>query len=224
MGVLSDCVIEHDGVLVDYIGDELFAMWGAPVEQSGHETLACRAALDMIEQLSVLNRKWGDELGEPMGIGVGINSGVARVGNMGSQRKFKYGPLGNTVNLASRVQGATKYAKSSVLITGATAAQLDAEFATRRLCRVRVVNIANPVDLYELTREEDGRWSELKRRYESALKAYEDEELLNATKILGNLVADYPDDGPTQLLLSRAVNAVVHSDDEFDPVWSLSEK
>ena len=199
-------------------------MWGAPVEQPGHEILACRAALDMIQQLSVLNDRWQGELGEPMGIGIGINSGIARVGNMGSQRKFKYGPLGNTVNLASRVQGATKYAKSDVLATGATASKLGPEFATRRLCRVRVMNIAHPVDLYELTRKDDERWLGLKRRYESALQAYENEDLLNATRILGNLVADYPDDGPTQLLLSRAVNAMVHSDDAFDPVWSLSAK
>jgi adenylate cyclase len=101
---------------------------------------------------------------------------------------------------------------------------LGPEFATRRLCRVCVVNIAHPVDLYELTRREDEKWLELKRRYESALQAYENEDLLAATRILGNLVADYPDDGPTQLLLSRAVNAVVHSDDEFNPVWTLSAK
>jgi adenylate cyclase len=224
MGVLSDCVIRHDGVLVDYIGDEIFAMWGAPVEQPDHEILACRAALDMIQRLSLLNDRWRDELGEPMGIGIGINSGVARVGNMGSQRKFKYGPLGNTVNLASRVQGATKYAKSDVLVTGGTASKLGSEFATRRLCRVRVVNIASPVDLYELTRTEDERWSELKRRYEASLRAYENQDLLTATKILGNLLADYPHDGPTQLLLSRAVNAMVHSDEEFDSVWTLSAK
>ncbi len=63
-----------------------------------------------------------------MGLGIGINTGVARVGNTGSQHKFKYGPLGNTVNLASRVQGATKYLKCRLLVTGSDAAKLDDEF------------------------------------------------------------------------------------------------
>ena len=148
MGTLSDCVRAQGGVLVDYIGDELMAMWGAPEEQPDHARRACRAALDMLARLPELNERWQAVLKEPMDIGIGINTGPARVGNTGSQHKFKYGPLGNTVNLASRVQGATKYLKCRLLITGATQAKLDQSFATRRLCRVRVVNIAEPVALY----------------------------------------------------------------------------
>ena len=126
------------------------AMWGAPEKQPDHAKLACTAALVMQGQLPKLNERWQAFLGEPMGLGIGINAGVARVGNTGSQRKFKYGALGNTVNLASRVQGATKYLKTGLLIAGSVHAQLTAEFDTRQLCRARVVNIAEPVDLYEL--------------------------------------------------------------------------
>ena len=150
MGALSDCVRSHKGVLVDYIGDELFAMWGAPEEQPDHASLACQAALDMLAQLPRLNESWQPILGEPMDLGIGINTGVARVGNTGSHHKLKYGPLGNSVNLASRVQGATKHVKCRLLITGATRQRLKDSFATRRLCQVQVVNIAEPVTLYEL--------------------------------------------------------------------------
>ena len=80
-----------------------------------------------------------------MNLGIGINSGPASVGNTGSTYKFKYGPLGNTVNLASRVQGATKYLKARLLVTGATRAVLGTAFAARKLCSVHVVNIAEPV-------------------------------------------------------------------------------
>ena len=130
MGVLSDCVLAPRGVLVDYIGDELMAMWGAPEEQPDHANRACRAALDHAwTSFPALNERWQAELGEPMDVGIGINTGMARVGNTGSQPcKFKYGPLGNTVNLASRVQGATKYLKSRLLITGRTQAKLDGSF------------------------------------------------------------------------------------------------
>ncbi len=142
MEVLSDCALSHRGVVVDYIGDELMAMWGAPEKQADHAKLACEAALAMQEQLPKLNERWQSFLGAPMGLGIGMNSGVARVGNTGSQRKFKYGPLGNTVNLASRVQGATKYLKTKLLITGSVQAQLGPEFDARQLCKARVVNIS----------------------------------------------------------------------------------
>ncbi|MDA1051857.1 MAG: adenylate/guanylate cyclase domain-containing protein [Planctomycetota bacterium] len=223
MEEFSECIQRFNGVLVDYIGDEVIAMWGAPVETPGHETLACQAALEMVKKLVPLNERWANELGEPVSIGVGINSGLARVGNTGSSRKFKYGPLGNTVNLASRAQGATKHLKSKILITGQTAAKLGPEINRRRLSQVRVVNIETPVDLYEIVAVADKPWCELRDRYETALDAMERKEFFIATKHLGNLVADYPNDGPSQLLLSRAVNALISRDD-FDHVWELESK
>ena len=150
MGTLSDCVSNHQGVLVDYIGDELMAMWGAPEQQPDHARRACLAAIDMIEQIPILNERWAAILEEPFDLGIGISSGPVRAGNMGSHRKFKYGPLGTTVNLASRVQGATKYFKSRLIVTGATADALGDDFLMRRVADVRVVNLEQPVRLYEL--------------------------------------------------------------------------
>ena len=96
----------------------------------------------MRDGLPELNRRWENRLGKAIGLGIGINSGPALVGNTGSHKKFKYGPLGHTVNLASRVEGATKHLGVSVLITGWTRALLGETFATRRLCRARVVGIS----------------------------------------------------------------------------------
>jgi adenylate cyclase len=220
---LSECVQRFEGVLVDYIGDELIAMWGAPVDRDDHAKLACHAAVAMISKLEELSKHWIDELGENIHVGVGISSGIARVGNTGSKRKFKYGPLGNTVNLASRVQGATKHLKSSILITGDTVAHLGPEIERRHLARVRVVNIEQPVDLYELVAVADQDWCQLRDRYEEALGHLERSEFLLATKCLGNLVAEYPNDGPTQLLLSRAVAALI-SPEDFDFVWAFESK
>ena len=150
LSTLSDCVLAHDGVVVDYIGDELLAMWGAPEPQPDHAERACRAAIEMMGCLTALNERWQGPLGEAMGFGIGVNTGIARVGNTGSRRKFKYGPLGDTVNVASRVQGASKYFKSSLLITRATRDRLGPEFQARRLGNARVVNIAEAIALFEL--------------------------------------------------------------------------
>ena len=95
-----------------------------------------------------------------MRLGIGINTGKARVGNTGSKHKFKYGPLGHHVNLASRVQGATKYLLQLLLVTEFTRAQLGNDFELRRLCQVRVVNIVSAVALYELAPPNLPGWPE----------------------------------------------------------------
>ena len=223
MGVLSDSVLDHQGVLVDYIGDELMAMWGAPTEQPDHATLACRAALDMLEKLPEMVERWEPILGEEFDLGIGINTGTARVGNTGTIRKFKYGPLGTTVNLASRVQGTTKHFKARLIITGQTKASIEETFRTRRLGKVRVVNIFEPVELYELVANDCCDWPTLKSGYESALTHFEAGHFRPAAELLSNLQVKYPSDGPSLILLARVVNALCERE-TFEPVWTLGTK
>ncbi len=224
MGVLSECVLAHKGVLIDYIGDEVIAMWGAPKEEPEHAKLACRSALDMIATLPEMSARWQAVLGEPIDVGIGVNTGTAQVGNTGTHRKFKYGALGNTVNLASRVQGATKYLKTGLVVTGTTQAQLDDTFASRRLCTVGVVNINRPVELYELVASGQPGWDDLKREYEAALARFEAKDFGGAAQLLGNLLPVYQGDGPTLVLLSRVVQCLIEEPTAFDPVWRLSSK
>ena len=229
MAALSDCVSRAEGVLVDYIGDELLAMWGAPFKCPNHAELACRAALDMHSQLAVLNARWRDRIDAETDVGIGVNSGPAFVGNTGSHRKFKYGPLGNAVNLASRVQGATKQVKATAVITNYTRSAIDpavlsGDLRTRRLCRVRVVNIKEPVDLFELVLNPDEDWTSLQTRYERALDDFDASNFGAATRQLGNLLSDYPNDGPTLRLLSRSVNALANGPDGDHPLWEFGSK
>ena len=200
----SACVTRHEGVLVDYIGDELMAMWGAPADQPDHAVLACQAALEMLAALPALNTEWEAQIGHRTQVGIGINSGWANVGNTGSKQRFKYGPLGPTVNLASRVQGATKYFRSSLLITRATRDQWDDHLPTRRLGQVKVINMGEPVELYELPRDEDDRWAELCRVYEEALTAFENQQCDDTASLLGTVLQSFPDDRPSLMLLARA--------------------
>lgn len=233
MEKLSDCVLKHDGLLVDYIGDELMAMWGAPKDNDDQALLACRAALAMQEAVPEINAVWQPRTGVPMGVGIGINTGKATTGNTGSKYKFKYGPLGNTVNLASRVQGATKYLKASILVTESTFERLPATFNARRLCSVRVVNIQEPVCLYELAEPARirGDWNDLRSRYEQALKEFEDRNFHHAAALLGNILTDYPGDGPDHpgdgpslVLLKRAVDGLIEKELPGHPVLELGGK
>lgn len=225
MGEFSSVVIDHGGVLVDYTGDELLAMWGAPNEQPDHAELACRAALGIRRSLPALNEKWREIVGAETEVGIGINSGDALVGNVGTHRKFKYGPLGTVVNLASRVQGATKFLHSPLLISGETATRVCDRFSTRRLCRVRVQNIRVPVELHELhesciTSEQ----AKLARLYEEALAAYERQDFSLASGKVSAFLKESPSDGPALLLQKRLGEDTTGSAAPFDPVWSLPGK
>jgi adenylate cyclase len=224
MGDLSQCVQDHEGVVIDYIGDELMAIWGAPEHQPDHAVRACRTALAMFASLPRLNERWQAILKEPLQLGIGINSGTAQVGNVGSKVRLKYGAMGNNVNLASRVQGATKHLKTSLLITDATRTGLDDQFHTRRLCQVRVVNIAQPVTLFELVAPNNESWAGLRLGYEQALDEFTKGEFRQACRILGRLILDHPFDGPALLLLSRAVACLVEEPNPFDPVMVLAGK
>ncbi len=224
MGVISECVLAHRGVLVDYIGDELIAMWGAPREEPEHPRLACLAALDIEARLPALSERWFGEVGEATGLGIGINTGIAQVGNTGSVYKFKYGALGNTVNVASRVQGATRHLKSDILLTGSTHFRIGEGFSTRRLGKVALVNIAEPLELHELVSPGKPHWAELTRGYNQALAQFEARQFPEAARTLGTLLVDYPGDGPSLLLLSRTVDYMLRGADGFDPVFRLAEK
>lgn len=223
-GILSNCILEEGGVLVDYVGDEVMSMFGPPFGHKDHARRACRAALAMLGHLPKMQERWHDLVQGKMGLGIGINSGIARIGNVGSKHKFKYGALGNTVNLASRVQGATKYLKATALLTEATKTHLDDSFATRRLCQVRVVNIEKPVSLYEMVGAQPPGWPDLKKGYEEALEQFEKKQFLQSAHVLGKLLPQHPSDGPTQALLSRAVSYLLEEPKNFEAVWELSGK
>jgi adenylate cyclase len=182
------------------------------------------SAIDMIELVPRLNERWESVLKEPFDLGIGISSGPVRAGNMGSNRKFKYGPLGNTVNLASRVQGATKYFKSPLIVTGATAAALDEEILMRRLADVRVVNIEKPISLFELPCGNVQNASKLCPAYEEALICFEQRDFRKAAQMLTTLMASFPDDGASVILLSRAVSALVDGPGADHPIWQMHGK
>ena len=178
----------------------------------------------MLKQLPELNQRWQSRVGETMDLGIGINSGPVRAGNAGSKQKFKYSPLGNTVNLASRVQGATKYLKTRLLVTGNTADQLRAEFLRRKVASVRVVNIQEPVSLWELSHATDERRSELHEGFNAAFTAFEGNEFRHAARKLSEILGEWSDDGPSLVLLKRTVNALVDGPPPEHPIWTLGGK
>jgi adenylate cyclase len=217
-------IVMHYGGVVDYVGDAVIAMWGAPVEQPDQAKRACQAALEMQVALGPLNTRWTSQIEMETQLAIGIHTGMAQVGNIGSHRKFKYGALGHTVNLASRVQGATKHLRTSLLITKATHDALGSGFLTRRIGSVQVINIEEPVEVYEVRLVDDERSRVLCQLYEKALGEFESQQFRRAARTLGDYIPNYEDDGPSHILLWRAVNGLVQPAEVFDPAWKLSGK
>ncbi|MGN6134799.1 MAG: adenylate/guanylate cyclase domain-containing protein [Aureliella sp.] len=220
---LSQCVFNHDGVVVDYVGDALMAMFGAPEVQPDHADRAFAAACEMLRLVPALNERYRQLAEGKFAIGIGVNTGLARVGNTGSRLKFKYGPLGSTVNMASRIEGLTKHVGVPGLMTGATRAALTREVLSRRLSAVRVVGIPDPVQLFEIPADDSPARSELCARYEAALECYERQDAAEALSMLAAIVKQWPTDIPSQLLLKRSA-ACFSQTEPFDPVWTLEQK
>ena len=221
---LSECVKQFGGTIVDYVGDEVIAMWGAPFAAENQASAACHAAIAMFKSLSNIDTKWQPITQSPTHVGVGINSGRVRVGNTGCQLKLKYGPLGSAVNIASRVQGATRYLRTPILITGATAAMLHDEFPIRRLCQLRVKNIETPIDIFEVSIAIRDDWGARCRDYALALADWEQGKIQDAVNSLSQIVATYRDDVPALVMLSRAIEVWSNGQTNYDPVWTLSSK
>ena len=224
LDVLSKCVLDEGGVLVDYIGDGLMAMWGAPDDQPDHPVRACRAAQAILRALPELNDRWEPILGEPLRLGVGINTGQAQVGNVGSRLKFKYGALGTTVNLASRVEGATKFFRCKVLMTGQTHARLDGAIPARRLARVRLQGLNDPIEVYELLTPDWDKADFAAEEYAKAFDLYEQGKYSEAARALGNYRGHCPDDDAILQLMARCVAALAKKPAEGHRIWEFDEK
>ena len=234
MDSFTNVVMDHGGIIVDYHGDGLAAMWNAPADEKRHAQLACDTADAMLEALKPLNEKWREPCGFPLSIGIGVNSGNARVGNAGSRRRMKYGPLGHTVNLASRLEGVTKVLSVPVLITEATRLQLTNTDRTRRLCRVLAVGMESPVAAYEYyvaeptpnDRDGTGDWLNMRDEFEQALECYESNNLAEARTIAERITTTAlgQQDRPTKFLLKRIADAEPVSPEEFDPIFHMKSK
>ena len=150
---MSNIVIRYGGTIDKYIGDALMALFGAPLDLPEHAPLACRTALDMVATMEELARAWAALDRPQFRIGVGINSGVAAVGNMGSDRLFDYTAIGDNVNLASRLEGLNKYYGTNILVSQGTVKSLNGEFILRPVDLVQVKGKAQPLEVFELLGE-----------------------------------------------------------------------
>jgi adenylate cyclase len=157
---LTNAIVERKGTIDKYIGDAIMAFWNAPLDDKDHESHACAAALDMLRKMAELNRERQAEALEdgkpffPINIGLGINTGTCVVGNMGSDLRFDYSVLGDSVNLASRLEGRSKSYGTPIILGAKTAEKVRDQFATIQIDFITVKGKTEPESVYALVGDE----------------------------------------------------------------------
>jgi adenylate cyclase len=163
---LTNAILARKGTIDKYMGDAIMAFWNAPIDDKEHELNACEAALDMLERIDALNKVREVEAQEtgitfiPINVGVGLNTGTCVVGNMGSDLRFDYSVLGDTVNLASRLEGQTKEYGFSIIVGSRTAMAIKEKFAILELDFIMVKGKKEPEVIYAVAGREDTALSE----------------------------------------------------------------
>lgn len=218
----------HRGNVNKYLGDGIMALFGAPLDDPTHASLACYAALDCQAELVRLRGIWRQEGLPEIGARIGINSGPCIVGNMGSEERMEYTVTGDTVNLASRLEGAGKFYDTLILIGQRTAELAKKDVEVREIDLLRVKGKKEPVVVFELLARK-GQLDEKKRRvvevYLEGLAAYKMRNFSIACARFSEAVALDPSDGPSRVYLERSANyRQTPPPSDWDGVYELTSK
>ena len=224
---MTRVIFDRRGTIDKYVGDMIMAFWGAPVRDAEHADHAIAAALDMLEAVKALRGEFAREGLPEVSIGIGINSGMMNVGDMGSQYRRAYTVIGDAVNLASRLEGLTRYYGVD-LVVGPRTRDLAADFIYRRLDRVRVKGkheavevfapVCRPVQLSEQLRAELAA-------HEQALEHFWRREWMQAHALFSDLHVTYPQTALYALYLERIEQLRRRTlPDDWDGVYERREK
>jgi len=227
---MSNIVLDLRGTIDKYEGDAIISFFGAPIEYGSHAGNACLAAIRMKKMESRLNEHFLKESLSPGPLltRMGLNTGEMVVGNMGTAKKMDYTIMGNSVNLAARLEGVNKQYGTWVLISEATCRAAGEGFTVRKLDRVRVVGIQEPVRLFELIDEKGSTKAEIKEAlqiFQSGLDFFEQKRWDDARGKFREVLKVIPDDGPANVYIKRCQNYKKKAPAEsWDGVFNLTMK
>lgn len=223
LGPMTNIVLSRKGTLDKYIGDAIMAIYNAPLRIDDHSALACRSALDMMEKLSELNAGFKAKGMMEIDIGVGINTGDAIVGNMGTDVRFDYTAIGDTVNLASRLEGMCKVYKTHIVVSEFAVAKVGSinDFRFRELDLIKVKGKDKPVKICELALPYTT--AETIRGFEEALGLYRSKRFGEACGIFKKL--SEAGDKPSGVFAERCAEfAETPPPDDWDGVYVAKSK
>ena len=234
LSTMSEPIRRHGGVIDKYIGDAIMAYWGPPfVEETDESQFACLAAIEMIKRIAPLRKEVTELLGVRViptecDVRIGLATGEALVGSIGSDVMMNYTVMGDTVNLAARLEAANKLYGSRSLIAEATVAKTDETIQFREIDRLMVAGQTTPQAVFELLGRNDEltpKQDLLQTRYADALAAYRAQRWDQARAAFHAVLETVPTDGPSLALLSRIDHLQGHPPGaDWDGSWRLENK
>lgn len=227
---LSDIILEKRGTIDKYMGDSIMAFWNAPLDDPDHARLACEASLGIMAKLIELNQQWAREAIEqgdfftPVRLGAGLNSGICCVGNLGSEKRFDYSVIGDSVNIASRLEGQTRVYGPRI-IAGETTVRAADGLAFLELDLLHVIGKTEPVKIFALLGDQDlmqkpsfRLWRE---QHDLLIAAYRNREWSEALSALENC-REHCEDDMTQFYTLYAGRIEAFRETPPPPDWDGS--
>jgi adenylate cyclase len=230
LGEMTDILFQHQGTLDKYIGDAVMAFWGAPIDQPEQEMLCVKTVLAMNKRLEVLREEWIKQGLPRVFARYGMNTGPAIAGNMGSSTRFNYTVMGDTVNLAARLEPANKVYETEIMMAETTWQAVKDQVVSRQLDKMIVKGKTKPVGVYELIDlnenvPSDAQVRKVLSHYNKGLELYYDRQWLAATLELSKATEIRPDDGPSRLYISRAQHYMRNEPGkDWDGVFAMTSK
>lgn len=220
---LTEAILKHEGLLDKYIGDAIMALFNTPIDIEHHADKSCLAALEMVEILHRINIEFEEEGFPIVDIGIGINSGMATVGNMGSKIRFDYTAIGDTVNLSARLEGLNKIYKTRIIISESTLKKLHGSFLYRKLDKVRVKGKNIPIEIYEIMNNTENN-NILKTKFEHILGLYFNKHFSDAMGLFNELYVNMNDE--TSLIFYERCKQYIETPPkkEWDGAFNLTSK
>ena len=223
LSAMTDIIHEEGGTVDKYEGDAIIAFWNAPLTQADHAARSVRAALKCQARLAQMRPDFHKSIGRDLNMRIGINTGQAVVGNMGSRSRFDYTMIGDAVNLAARLEGINKQFGTYTLISQTTKEQMADAFPVREISRVAVVGRREPVVVYEplLPEAIDERKKEEMARFSEALARFYSGDFAAAKTIFSELAGDDP---AAKAYVAKCDDLLAHPPESWQGVWVVTTK
>jgi len=204
---MTNIIFKHEGTVDKFEGDAIIAFFGAPNVLKNHAERTCIACIKMQKRLSELREKWKEDDKPQLKMRIGLCTGNAVVGNMGSENRMDYTMMGDTVNTAARLEGVNKIYGIYTLISETTCKAAGSSIATREIDTIYVVGKNEPVTIYQLlgkAADVDNLMKQVNGHYAAGLHAYRNQDWDKAIKLFNAALKISPDDGPSKTMIDRS--------------------
>lgn len=219
MTPMVDIIVKQQGTIDKFIGDAIMAYWNAPADIKNHADKAVSGAIMQIKKLKEVNKILQKKFNITIDIGIGINTGITTVGEMGSKGRADYTVIGDSVNLASRLEGLNKVYHSHIIISEFTKHMLKNDYSIRELDLVKVKGKTEPIKIYEVLVTN----KKIPATYYEALKFYRNSEFDKAKKIFEELYQKEKD-LLYNLYIDRCNYFIKNPPENFDGIWTYTTK